>query len=166
MSLLQSTSLPSPISTFFTSAELLPTTQLLNQLYPIKSANTLWCQACPILLSSQQPDVFAHLPAKWVAQHAQNLPWNWWFKKFLAKSTSRSYQNKTGTRPVKAQSERVKLPSNHDRRIVPTLYPLLWVYLDAYLLPQKQLPVWNNLENWKPLSTLPEEIHLSKFEDL
>ena len=133
------------------SAELLPTTLLPNQvylyiyIYPIKSVNTLRCQTYPILFSSRQPNVSAHLPEKWFAQHAQNLPWN-------------SDRAKDIDIPL--------LPSNHDL-YRNTLYPLLWVYLDAYPARIKQLPIWNTGGNlWKPLSTLPEEIHISKFEDL
>ena len=150
MSLLQSTSLPSPISTVsrllnFFLQRCCRIKYIYIYIYPIKSVNTLRCQTYPILFSSRQPNVSAHLPEKWFAQHAQNLPWN-------------SDRAKDIDIPL--------LPSNHDL-YRNTLYPLLWVYLDAYPARIKQLPIWNTAGNlWKPLSTLPEEIHISKFEDL
>lgn len=138
MSLFQSTSLPSPISTFSRLLNFfLQRCWRINYVYKnisiwIKSVNTLRCQTYPILLSSRQPNVFAHLPATWVAQHAQNLPWN-------------SDRAKDIDIPL--------LPSNHDLYI-----GILYIHFSECILMLILCQKKNSCryeETWKPLSTLP-----------
>lgn len=128
------------------SAELLPTTLLPNQVYLYIYISNQICQYSPTSNLSNSLELaatrrFCPSSCKMSCTTCSKSTLELMIKKFVAKGTSRSYRNKTGTHPVKAQSDRAKdidiplLPSNHDL-YRNTLYPHLWVYLDAYPLPE------------------------------
>lgn len=160
------------------SAELLPTTLLPNQvylyiyIYPIKSVNTLRRQTYPILLSSRQPDVFAHLPAKWVAQHAQNLPWNWWLKSSLQKAHPDPIETKPEHTLSRLSLTVPRTSTSLCSLPIMTCIGILYIHISECILMlilcqnKTAADMKHCRKPLKPLSTLPEEIHISKFEDL
>ncbi len=120
MSLLQSTSLPNPISTFSRLLNLLlPATSnyiqwTLSILSDVKLFQFSWARGdqpfLPIFLQNETQHGLGLLK---IYRGIDDMKWPCALlllgsKKFLAKATSKSYQNKTGTLPIRAQSERAK----------------------------------------------------------